>query len=42
VPAGAHHYGFLADGEWYLPADEPSAVQDEWGRKNAILVIEGS
>jgi hypothetical protein len=40
VPAGTHHYGFLADGEWYLPEDEPSAVPDEWGRMSAILVIE--
>jgi hypothetical protein len=40
VPAGAHHYGFLADGEWYLPEGDPSAVPDEWGRMTAILVIE--
>jgi hypothetical protein len=40
VPPGAHHYGFLADGEWYLPEGEPSAVPDEWGRLSAILVVE--
>lgn len=42
VPPGTHHYGYLADGAWYLPEDEPSAVPDEWGRMSAILVVEGS
>jgi hypothetical protein len=39
VAVGAHHYGYLVDGEWYVPDDEPS-VPDEWGRMSAILVIE--
>jgi hypothetical protein len=39
VAVGAHHYGYLVDGEWYVPEDEPS-VPDEWGRLSAILVIE--
>jgi len=40
IPVGTHHFGFLADGEWFLPDDAPDAVPDEWGRKNATLVIE--
>ena len=41
VPAGTHHFGFLVDGNWYLPDDAPDAVPDEWGRRSATLVIEG-
>jgi hypothetical protein len=41
VPIGIHHFGFLADGEWYLPEDTPDAVPDDWGRRNATMVIEG-
>ena len=40
VPTGVHHFGFLADGEWYLPEDAPDSVPDEWGRRNATIVIE--
>ncbi len=40
VPYGTHHFGFLADGDWYLPDEAPDAVPDEWGRKNATMVIE--
>lgn len=42
VPAGTHHYGFLADDEWYVPDDAPDVVPDEWGRETATLVIEGA
>jgi hypothetical protein len=38
--AGVYHFGFLADGEWYLPEDAPDLVSDEWGRENATLVIQ--
>jgi hypothetical protein len=41
VPAGTHHFGFLIDGDWFLPEDAPDAVPDDWGRKNTTLVIEG-
>ena len=41
VEAGTHHYGYLVDGEWYLPEDQENVVPDEWGRMSAILVIEG-
>lgn len=40
VPAGVHHFGFLVDGTWQVPEDAPDQVPDEWGRKNATLVIE--
>ena len=39
VEAGAHHYGYLVDGEWYVPEDDRSLVPDEWGRMTALLVI---
>jgi hypothetical protein len=39
VEAGTHHYGYMIDGVWYVPEGEP-LVEDEWGRANAILVIE--
>lgn len=39
IPEGTHHFGFLADGEWFLPDNAPDAVPDEWGRENATLVI---
>lgn len=40
VPEGVHHFGFLVDGEWFVPEDAPDAVADEWGRVNATLVVE--
>ena len=40
IQPGTHHFGFLADGEWFLPEDAPDAVPDEWGRKSATIVIE--
>lgn len=40
VSEGVHHFGFLADGDWFLPEEAPDAVSDEWGRKNATLVID--
>ena len=42
VPVGTHHFGFLVDDEWYVPADAPDVVPDEWGRASATLVIEGA
>jgi hypothetical protein len=41
VEVGTHHFGYLVDGEWYVPEDQESVVPDEWGRMTAILVIEG-
>lgn len=42
VPNGTHHFGFLVDDEWYVPADASDVVPDEWGRRSATLVIEGA
>ena len=42
VPVGTHHFGYLVDGEWYVPEDAPDVVPDEWGRTTATLVIEGA
>jgi hypothetical protein len=41
VPEGTHHYGYLVDDEWHVPEGTPDVLPDEWGRTNAILVIEG-
>ena len=40
IPYGIHHFGFLTDGDWYVPEDAPDSVPDEWGRMNATIVIE--
>ena len=42
VEPGTHHFGFLVDDEWFVPADAPDVVPDEWGRLSATLVIEGA
>lgn len=40
LPPGLHHFGFIVDGEWALPADAPGVVDDGWGQKNASIVVE--
>jgi hypothetical protein len=40
VPEGTYHFGFLVDGDWFLPDDAPDTVPDDWGRRNATLVVE--
>jgi AMP-activated protein kinase-like protein len=40
IVEGTHHFGFLVDGEWFVPEDAPDVVSDDWGRTNATLVIE--
>jgi len=40
LPAGTHHFGFLVDGEWYVPEDAPGRVSDEWGQMNATVVVQ--
>lgn len=37
---GVHHFSFLVDGEWAMPADAPGLVDDGWGRQNASIVVE--
>lgn len=39
VEPGTYHFGFLVDGQWYVPEDAPGRVSDEWGRVNATLVV---
>jgi hypothetical protein len=39
VEPGTFHYGFMVDGEWYVPEGLPGNVPDEWGRENATLVV---
>jgi hypothetical protein len=40
APMGVHHFGFFADGDWFLPENAPDTVSDDWGRRNATIVIE--
>lgn len=39
VESGAHHFGFLVDGEWFVPETATGRVSDEWGRVNATLLV---
>ena len=39
VAPGFHHFGFLVDGEWFVPTGRSGNVPDEWGRTNATLVV---
>ncbi len=39
VEPGLYHFGFLVDGEWYLPENAPGKVGDDFGRMNATLVV---
>lgn len=36
---GTYHFGFVVDGEWFVPPSAPGRVSDEWGRVNATLVV---
>ena len=40
IPTGTYHFGFMVDGEWFIPDNAPDTVPDEWGRRNATLVLE--
>lgn len=37
---GIYHFGFMVDGEWTVPEDAPGVAEDDWGRRNASIVIE--
>ncbi len=39
VESGTHHFGFLVDGEWFVPETANGRVSDEWGRINATLLV---
>jgi 1,4-alpha-glucan branching enzyme len=36
---GLYHFGFLVDGEWFVPEDAPGRVTDEFGRVNATVAV---
>ncbi len=41
VPSGVHHFAFLVNGRnWFVPEDAPGVSADEWGRRNATLVVD--
>ncbi len=41
VPSGSHQYGFLInDTDWYLPPGAGGIVDDDFGRRNATLVVD--
>ena len=39
IDPGTCHFGFLVDGEWWLPEDLQGTVPDEWGRRNATMIV---
>jgi hypothetical protein len=39
LPAGTYHFGFLVDGEWFVPETAPGQVSDDWGQVNATIVV---
>ena len=39
VEPGTYHFGFLVDGEWWVPGGLQGTVPDEWGRMNATMVV---
>ena len=41
IEPGLYHFGFLVDGEWYVPEHAPGRVTDDYGRWNATLVVPG-
>jgi hypothetical protein len=36
---GTYHFGFLVDGEWWVPEGLQGTVPDDWGRMNATMVV---
>jgi hypothetical protein len=39
VEPGIYRFGFEIDGKWYIPDDADGIVVDEWGVKQATLVV---
>ena len=39
LAAGTYHFGFLVDGEWFVPEGAPGQVSDDWGQMNATIVV---
>lgn len=42
VEPGLHHFAFRVNGDWYVPQDAPGQVDDEFGRRDATLIVPGS
>jgi len=40
IHAGAHHFGFFVDGEWYVPPEAPGLTEDEWGMAQATIIVD--
>lgn len=40
VPRGRHLYMFVVDGEWRTPPDAPHLLDDGFGRRNGLLIVE--
>ena len=39
LASGTYHFGFLVDGEWFVPEGAPGQVSDDWGQMNATIVV---
>ena len=39
LATGTYHFGFLVDGEWFVPTAAPGQVSDDWGQTNATIVV---
>ncbi len=39
LAAGTYHFGFLVDGEWFVPEATRGQVSDDWGQMNATIVV---
>ncbi len=39
VEPGEYEFGFLVDGEWFIPTGVKGIVLDKWGQPNATLVV---
>jgi len=39
LAVGTYHFGFLVDGEWFVPEGAPGQVSDDWGQMNATIVV---
>lgn len=41
LPHGVHHFAFLVNGQsWFVPPGAPGVSDDEWGRRNATIIVE--
>lgn len=40
ITPGIYHFGFMRDGQWFVPPGAPGIVNDEWGTTNATIVVD--